>query len=170
MLQVITIAIDRACELRKWSMAQLAREIGMTDESLGKWRAGKTARMDVPKLVALFRLAEMSMDEAFALSLNPNVRVGRTGKVTYTPKEVDLALRIVGWATVTGMIEPGERTGNTDPGGDSDSNLTHLQRLSVEPSSAEVVAEMTQHVLKKLMKQEDPPLRRESKDSGYGRK
>lgn len=169
MLQVITAAIDRACLLRKWSMAQLAREIGITDESLGKWRAGKTARMEVSKLVALFRLAETSMDEAFGLNLSASGRVTRRGKVSYTPKEVDLALRVVGWAMVTGMIEPGERTGTTDPGGDSNLPSSHLKRLAVEPTQVEVVGELTQQIIKRIIEQDGPKMR-PKKTTGDGRR
>jgi transcriptional regulator with XRE-family HTH domain len=72
-IEVVARVIDQASDKRGWSLAQLTRRLGKGDNTLFRWRSGKTHSMDIRSIVQLFELAEMSMDDAFGLQSSEGV-------------------------------------------------------------------------------------------------
>jgi transcriptional regulator with XRE-family HTH domain len=66
--EIVRDAIDGAAEAKGWSLAQLARQLGMGETTLHRWRSGTNAKYDLGTLVKLFGMAGMSMDEEFGIS------------------------------------------------------------------------------------------------------
>ncbi|GEM_PF-3883055 len=60
---VVREAIDLAAEAKGWSLAQLARRVGLSIATLHRWRSNATSRYDLAKLATIFRHAGLSMDE-----------------------------------------------------------------------------------------------------------
>ena len=66
--EIVRDAIDGAAEAKGWSLAQLARQLGMGETTLHRWRAGTNAKYELGTLIKLFCMAGMSMDEEFGIS------------------------------------------------------------------------------------------------------
>ncbi|MEZ5338070.1 MAG: helix-turn-helix transcriptional regulator [bacterium] len=68
---IIAQVIDEACRQRGWNLSQLARHVGKSSTTLSRWKDGTSGNCDVFTLAEIFRLAGLSMDEAFRLSNAP---------------------------------------------------------------------------------------------------
>lgn len=60
-------AIDRAMELRRWSLNKLAQEMRIHVTSLQRWKEGGTRSYDLSAITRLFELADLSLDEELGL-------------------------------------------------------------------------------------------------------
>jgi transcriptional regulator with XRE-family HTH domain len=65
---VISEVISEAIKAKGWSLAKLTRYLGKGSNTLHRWRSGQTSSYDMEALVELFKMAQMSMDEAFGLT------------------------------------------------------------------------------------------------------
>lgn len=67
-MAAIADAIRKAQDEQRWSLTELAGVLGKTDDTLARWRDGKTAAIDIEALVRIFDYAGLSMDSAFGIS------------------------------------------------------------------------------------------------------
>ena len=62
---VISEVINAAADAKSWSLAQLTRHLGKGENTLHRWKTGATTAYDMSTIVKLFKMAGMSMDQAF---------------------------------------------------------------------------------------------------------
>ncbi len=66
-VNVVAQAVGRAAEVRGWSLRRLAQEVGLTGETMSRWKSGESRSMDIEALAKVFELAGLSMDASFGL-------------------------------------------------------------------------------------------------------
>jgi transcriptional regulator with XRE-family HTH domain len=63
----VRYAVHLALKTRAWDEAELADRLGLSEAELQAWADGSAGDYDLRTAVKLFNLADLSMDEAFAL-------------------------------------------------------------------------------------------------------
>jgi transcriptional regulator with XRE-family HTH domain len=71
--EVIADVIEAAKSRRRWSEEALAKELGVSADTLARLKDGSTKKVDPVMLVALFFHAGRSMDQAFGLTVEVQV-------------------------------------------------------------------------------------------------
>jgi len=93
---VISDVINAAADAKSWSLAQLTRHLGKGENTLHRWKTGATTAYDMSTIVKLFKMAGMSMDQAFNIPTTDDTMTQsnqeRLEKLTGDVREIRLQL------------------------------------------------------------------------------
>ncbi len=68
--------IELASKKKGWSIAKLNRHLGKSENTLHRWRSGKTGAFELASLIEMCRLAEVGMDDVFGIEHAVTAKVG----------------------------------------------------------------------------------------------